>query len=67
MHRGSLLLAAALVTALAARAAAPVAAQERSVSLADAIRLAEQSQPRVIQAQANVMTADARVRTTRAA
>lgn len=67
MRRGSPLLAGALAAALIAGAAAPLAAQARSVSLADAIRLAEQSQPRVIQAEANVITADARVRTTRAA
>ena len=63
MRRGSLLLAALLI----AGGAAPLASQERSVTLADAIKLAEQTQPRVIQAQANLMTADARVRTTRAA
>ena len=67
MRRGSLLLAVTLAAALGVRAAAPLAAQTRSVSLPDAIRLAEQSQPRVIQAQANVETADARLRTTRAA
>jgi outer membrane protein TolC len=63
MRRGELLLAALLLVG----GAAPLAGQERSVTLADAIKLAEQTQPRVIQAQANVMTADARVRTTRAA
>ena len=63
MRRGKLLLAALLLGG----GAAPLAGQERSVTLADAIKLAEQTQPRVIQAQANVMTADARVRTTRAA
>lgn len=63
MRRGRLLVAALLV----AGGAVPLAGQERSVTLADAIKLAEQTQPRVIQAQANLMTADARVRTTRAA
>lgn len=47
--------------------AAPLAAQQREVSLADALKLAERVQPSVIQAQANVLTADARLRTTRAA
>jgi TolC family type I secretion outer membrane protein len=63
MRRGRLVLAALLL----AGGAAPLAGQERSVTLADAIKLAEQTQPRVIQAQANLTTADARVRTTRAA
>ncbi len=52
---------------LAAGAVTPLAAQDRSVSLGDAIRLAEKSQPSVIQAQANILTAEARLRTVRAA
>lgn len=47
--------------------AAPLAAQQREVGLADAIKLAEKVQPTVIQAQANVVSAGARLRTTRAA
>jgi outer membrane protein len=41
--------------------------QIRQVTLADAIRLAERSQPSVIQAEANVVNADARLRTVKAA
>lgn len=72
MGRGSLLLAA-MVAGASFPAAPPLDAQTtapapvRTVTLADAIKLAEETQPRVITAQANVITADARVRTTRAA
>lgn len=50
-------------------AAVPMAQQGqiRDVTLADAIRLAERAQPSVIQAEANVVSADARLRTVRAA
>ncbi|MBA2627777.1 MAG: TolC family protein [Gemmatimonadales bacterium] len=56
-----------MVAVFALLSAAPLVAQQREVSLPDALRLAELVQPAVIQARANVMTADARLRTTRAA
>lgn len=46
-------------------AATPAAAQQRTIALADAVRLSEQVQPRVITAQANLSSADARVRSAR--
>ena len=66
MRRASLLLVAL------ALAGAPLAAQTpdstaAGVTLADAIRLAESVQPRVVQAEGAMRNADARVRTARAA
>jgi outer membrane protein len=58
-HRITLILLATLVGG--ARLAA---AQERSVTLPDALRLAEQVQPQVIQAQTDVRNASAQRRTT---
>lgn len=52
--------------AQAASVVAPVAAQQR-VTLSEAIRLAEQFQPRVIQAIGSTRTSDARVRTAKGA
>ncbi|NNG17890.1 MAG: TolC family protein [Gemmatimonadales bacterium] len=43
--------------------AAPVGAQERTVSLADAIRLAEQVQPSIVRANADITNAGAQKRT----
>ena len=56
MHR--LLAPLALLMAIAA----PAAAQERAVTLAEAIRLAERTQPDVVQAQSAIRTAAARRR-----
>ncbi len=56
-----------LMTMLFLAAAGPLAAQARQVSLDEAIKLAESSQPRVIQAEANLTTANARLRTVKAA
>jgi outer membrane protein len=51
-----------------ALAAAPVAAQTpRAVTLAEAVALAERAQPRIIQAQGQMRTADARIRTAQGA
>ncbi len=63
MRRFSLyaLVAGALVPMLLA-AASPVAAQERAVTLADAIRLSEKVQPGMVQARADITTAAARKR-----
>jgi outer membrane protein len=47
---------------LALSLAAPAAAQERAVTLTEAIRLAERTQPGVIQAQSGIRTAAARRR-----
>jgi outer membrane protein len=52
-----------LPAALAAQTPGPAPA----VTLADAIRLAEKVQPRVVQAEGNVRTADARVRSAKGA
>ena len=48
--------------ALLLHLATPAAAQQRAVTLADAIRLAEQTQPDVVQAQSAIRTAAARRR-----
>jgi outer membrane protein TolC len=50
------------VLLLSALTAAPLLAQDRVVSLADAIRLAERTQPGMVQAQADVRTAAAQRR-----
>jgi len=50
------------VLLLSALTAAPLLAQDREVTLADAIRLAERTQPGMVQAQADVRTAAAQRR-----
>jgi outer membrane protein len=55
-------LAALLLLPAALAAQTPAPAPPAAVTLADAIRLAEKVQPRVVQAEGNVRTADARVR-----
>jgi outer membrane protein len=54
---------ARLIVAGLVLAAAPAAAQERSVTLGDAIRRAAVAQPRMVQAGGQVRSADARVKT----
>lgn len=51
-----------LLVLLSAFAGAPLAAQERVVTLEEAIRLSERTQPSVVQAQAGVRTASAQRR-----
>lgn len=51
-----------LTVLLSALAGSPLLAQDRAVTLAEAIRLAERAQPSVIQAQGNVRTAAAQRR-----
>ena len=51
-----------LLLLLTCAAAAPLAAQERSITLPDALRAAERVQPRMVQAEADVRTAGARRR-----
>jgi outer membrane protein len=52
----------ALVALTSALASLPVAAQDRAVTLADAIRLAEAVQPSVVRAQGDMQTANAQRR-----
>jgi outer membrane protein len=52
----------AMIVVLGLGAASPVGAQERAVTLADAIRLAERVQPAVVRAETGVRTAAARRR-----
>jgi outer membrane protein TolC len=67
MRRADLsLLAALLLVAVPAAAQSPDSTL-RSVTLADAIRLAEVVQPRVVQAQGAVLNAEARVRSAKGA
>lgn len=62
-----LLLALALPGAAGAQVPTIDTTSAPRVTLADAIRLAEQVQPRVVQAQASLENADARIRTAKAA
>src|SRR5688500_8134639 len=66
MRRADLTLFAALIL-MAAPAAAQSPDSTRSVTLEDAIRLAEVVQPRVVQAQGAVLNAEARVRSAKGA
>jgi outer membrane protein len=65
----SLCIAVAAAALLAAPAAAqtPDTAAVRGVTLAEAVRLAEEVQPRVVQAEGALRNADARIRTARGA
>jgi outer membrane protein len=60
-------LAALLLLPAALAAQTPGPAPAPAVTLADAIRLAEKVQPRVVQAEGNVRTADARLRSAKGA
>ncbi|HEX6615179.1 MAG TPA: hypothetical protein VF046_02655, partial [Gemmatimonadales bacterium] len=51
-----------LLVSLSALAGVPLSAQERVVTLEEAIRLAEKTQPGVVQARAGVRTASAQRR-----
>src|SRR6185295_12493338 len=63
MRRGSL----TMVTGLALGITVPGQAQAPGVTLEDAIRLAEQAQPSVVQARGQLQTADAELRSAKGA